>query len=744
MAETIKQTNVAFKVDVLIGEAEKSINKFNGSAESMGKSVEKANKKTEESTKKASKEVKGLTSLFDKLPGSIGRTAKQLKDYASTLGEVKTAVTATTVATNGFTKAVRVLSVALKSSGILLAVTAISALASGLSRSQGLVDGFTSNVAGLGNSFEKLGDNILAFARGEIGFTDIFSGIQDTFKETVRLEQLSNQLKDKRIAFLEKEAELEVKVATLKRDSEGAELTAFQRIIATQDVIDARAKLFEERIKLAKEEVEIRQQLIDLTGNLRAEDEELAQLKANLARLEAQSIEQSIESTNRLSQARVALKKEIDDNAKAVLELSKTFEDLSNTELETYINSLDDARAELVKLIESGDKFQNDILSLPDDLQQQFADFTGSVLPADFLTNFDKIIDNLKEEARLQTQLNAINLNSDLSLKKLNNERLNERQKELAVLDVQITSLKEQIRIEEELALVRQVNSLEDITRLAAKKEELKTLEAQRKLSFSEFLFGEGVTGEEIAKNLLEITSSIDSVLQQRAAFLDGVISDQERFVNKLISLSEFGAEENLKIEQERLNTLLDEREKFVKRQQQLAAIEIAINQALAASEAIKNIASQSNPILIALQVAALAAGIVAATVSVSNAFSDLPVFYEGTEDTGKGGRVDNKGGFKAVLHPNERVVPEKYNKALQGIKNYELPMAAQAYKAIPTVFDFMGNLDTNLNKGFEGVERQIEKLGEQIGGMRVETRMDRKGFANYLMGSNAFKKLSR
>ena len=70
--------------------------------------------------------------------------------------------------------------------------------------------------------------------------------------------------------------------------------------------------------------------------------------------------------------------------------------------------------------------------------------------------------------------------------------------------------------------------------------------------------------------------------------------------------------------------------------------------------------------------------------------------------------------------------------------------MMAQSYKMIPTMFDFMGGVDANLNKGFDGLEKQISKLGDQIGGLKIETRMDRKGFANYLMGSNSFKKLTR
>jgi hypothetical protein len=734
MAETIKQTNVAFKVDVLISEAEKSINKFNNSAESMGKSAEKANKKTEESSKKAGKEVKGLTSLFDKLPGSIGKTAKQLKDYASTLGEVKTAVTATTVATNGFTKAIRVLSVALKSSGILLAVTAISALASGLSRSQGVVDGFTSNVSGLGNAFEKLGDNILAFARGEIGFTEIFSGIQDTFKETVRLEQLSNQLKDKRIAFLQKEADLEKNISQLRIDAEDPDATAFDRFQAQQKIIDATNILFDERIKLAKEEVSIREQLIELTGNLRNEDEELANLKANVTRLEAQALDQSIRAVRRQVGAQKELKKELESNQKSIQEFVRNFGDLSKSDLDLLKRGLNESLKEFKELIAQGEILEEQL--------QKLGLFEISVSTT--VEELEAIITNLITEAELNAEKNRAELTQEVTEKRIENDVKNEKRRQREILKSQIDFIKEQIRIEEELSLVRQLNTDEDIARLAGLREDLRAKERDAQLSFLELIFGEGFTSEELQKNLQEISDAINSVIEQRKAFLDEALSQQERLVQRLISLAEFGADESLKIEQERLNTLLDEREKFVKRQQELAAIEIAINQAVAASEAIKNISSQTNPILIALQVAALIAGIASATIAVNNAFGNLPAFYEGTENTGRGGRVDNKGGFKAVLHPNERVVPEKYNKALQGIKNYELPMAAQAYKAIPTVFDFMGNLDANLNRGFDGLEKQIEKLGEQIGGMKIETRMDRKGFANYLMGSNAFKKLSR
>jgi DNA repair exonuclease SbcCD ATPase subunit len=61
-----------------------------------------------------------------------------------------------------------------------------------------------------------------------------------------------------------------------------------------------------------------------------------------------------------------------------------------------------------------------------------------------------------------------------------------------------------------------------------------------------------------------------------------------------------------------------------------------------------------------------------------------LPTFYDGTEDTGTNGRgIDGRGGFKAILHPNERVIPKKYNDQIgPEISNEQLTRIATEYKA--------------------------------------------------------------
>ena len=61
---------------------------------------------------------------------------------------------------------------------------------------------------------------------------------------------------------------------------------------------------------------------------------------------------------------------------------------------------------------------------------------------------------------------------------------------------------------------------------------------------------------------------------------------------------------------------------------------------------------------------------------------ASLPTFEKGTEDTGTHGQgIDGKGGFKAILHPNERVLTKEQNRKVGNLTNEELAMVAQEYR---------------------------------------------------------------
>jgi hypothetical protein len=70
-------------------------------------------------------------------------------------------------------------------------------------------------------------------------------------------------------------------------------------------------------------------------------------------------------------------------------------------------------------------------------------------------------------------------------------------------------------------------------------------------------------------------------------------------------------------------------------------------------------------------------------TTALQAFINSLPAFEKGTEDTGKQGEgVDGKGGFHAILHPNERVIPKSLNDQIGNLSNEELTKIAQEYNA--------------------------------------------------------------
>ena len=69
-------------------------------------------------------------------------------------------------------------------------------------------------------------------------------------------------------------------------------------------------------------------------------------------------------------------------------------------------------------------------------------------------------------------------------------------------------------------------------------------------------------------------------------------------------------------------------------------------------------------------------------TMLLQQFIASLPTFYDGTEDTGKNGNgIDNKGGFHAILHPNERVIPKSLNEQIGGLSNEALAKMANEYQ---------------------------------------------------------------
>ena len=61
---------------------------------------------------------------------------------------------------------------------------------------------------------------------------------------------------------------------------------------------------------------------------------------------------------------------------------------------------------------------------------------------------------------------------------------------------------------------------------------------------------------------------------------------------------------------------------------------------------------------------------------------SNVPAFLDGTEDTGSNGSgVDGKGGFNAILHPNERVLTKEQNARIGKVSNNDLASIMEQHR---------------------------------------------------------------
>lgn len=127
----------------------------------------------------------------------------------------------------------------------------------------------------------------------------------------------------------------------------------------------------------------------------------------------------------------------------------------------------------------------------------------------------------------------------------------------------------------------------------------------------------------------------------------------------------------------------------------------------------------------------------------LSQFIQNIPAFFDGTEDTGKNGQgVDGRGGFHAVLHPNERVVPKSLNEQIGSLSNSELARIAQEYNTGALIRKgegamqiggawqtaaIVGKLDA-LEKAIKSKPETNIELGEIVGGAMEIVKTTRKG----------------
>lgn len=418
----------------------------------------------------------------------------------------------------------------------------------------------------------------------------------------------------------------------------GAGGTGPKRLTPEQE--NAAKKLAEDRKKLAldlQEELRKAQeqgQDIDLKNSTEAEIEKLKMLeKLNAERIKDEIIRAKIAAaeagtlTEEVSilydqirmQRLINNEKEIQGQITKIIEdeAKKREETLKNIELTDIDKNLQD-----INLDETGLEQQKEKL-----IQKLSGDLTSAQkagIEKDIQNINDLIISDLLEKQ--DELINKINIQEQFDLKFAKSE-------EERVLIAKKAAIE---RAQVEIDTQAQIDKLEQdkVDKDKKQKEQLK--EAAKQL-FTEVLnFGNELLNAQIAQT-------------------DRLIAAQQERVDKAAEIAEKGNSQLLELEQKRLDELEKKREKFVRRQQALALIELAANSAIAVAKAAAE-GGAAAPITIAATLIALAAGI-AQAISVANSTSFADGGYTGDGDRLTPSRKLGARGY--TYHKGEYIIPK-------------------------------------------------------------------------------------
>lgn len=227
-----------------------------------------------------------------------------------------------------------------------------------------------------------------------------------------------------------------------------------------------------------------------------------------------------------------------------------------------------------------------------------------------------------------------------------------------------------------------------------------------------------------------------EALIEQQQVRLDAALNNTETF-----------SEQQVQLEQDRLERLFEIRRRQQNRESALNALAIAANSAVAISEGITAVIKafgSPGGLVTGIATSVSLIGTIGSTIAaISSAFSSVPSFFKGVESfdaiTGK----DGNGNFGlALLHENERVVPEKYNTPLlkAGISNEQLPDYAILGQSVMRNMRMQGHKikeqylatdsNTHLLNRIDKLTKEVKVLQRINMREKVNVSMDKRGLA--------------
>ena len=313
----------------------------------------------------------------------------------------------------------------------------------------------------------------------------------------------------------------------------------------------------------------------------------------------------------------------------------------------------------------------------------------------DYKTGVQDLSEAQKDLNLSEQEYNDLLIETQENVKFLNGEYKTQEELEDAITKARIENLKKVLETQkkgsvEYLTTLKEIQDLE----ISLIKDQTEELDKQKEIREA---------------TELVITELVNKYTTERINAIDKEIEANQRRQETLRQLAGQGiqdAKDNLAQEKKQQAELEREKERALKRQQQ---IELGLAVLNSYSNNVENDAP--NPL----------AKTITDTQVLLQFIQSLPTFYDGTENTGTGGQVDNKGGFHAILHPNERVMTAEQNQQLDGISNWELANIGKEYKdgklnntilvdnsEVVSKLDEIVNKPTYLGRDYDATEKAI------------------------------------
>lgn len=218
-----------------------------------------------------------------------------------------------------------------------------------------------------------------------------------------------------------------------------------------------------------------------------------------------------------------------------------------------------------------------------------------------------------------------------------------------------------------------------------------------------------------------------------RLQSIDREINAQENKVNRFRELAEFGSAESLQIEEDRLETLRIAREKELANSKRIAAIQIAINQAVSTAQTVTAITkafAEGTGITAVIKAVLIGATIASSLATVANAFGALPAFKEGT-DYVQGPGTETSDSITARLSKGERVVNAYQNKDLRSIgiiTNKDLVEYAKLGKSVSDVKIEVPGQGKDYTENFNELIRENKMMRKKLERLEIHMGISNEG----------------